>query len=131
MLRFIADTLQYTSWLLIGIAVSAIIINGFAVKGTRRKYVSKTILLATLVLLWLTGVASYLIQMYIDSQNPAARPVNTVLAAILTVIYTRLIYNIFNEDDDDWFSDQRKKLKFWIKKLRSAPGHKLAPMPTH
>lgn len=131
MLHFIADALRCASWLLIGIALFTTIINRFAVKGTRRRYVSKTVLLATLVVLWLMGVASFLIQMYIDSQNPLARPAYTISAAVLTVIYTRLIYMIFNEDDDDWFNDQRKKLKRWIKKLCSAPRRKLASMPTH
>lgn len=89
-----------------------------AVKGTRIRYLAKTyeILLMGLFLplnLILTCALIY------EAETSFHKGFEALIGIVFFALYGRWLAMLINDGDDDWFNDQRKKLKRWIRNMRT------------
>lgn len=131
MLVFFNDALSVLAFGFPTLSVFAYFLRRLVVKGAQQKYILKTCEIAFIVATIITCICSSAIEILL-STSPFERGFLCAGGVLLSAIWLRALLRILkDDDDDDWFSDQWKKAKRWLKGRRFAPRRSLAPTPSH
>jgi hypothetical protein len=131
MLVFIKDSLSVLAFGFPALSIAALLLRRRVVRGARLKYILKTCDIAFIIATIITNICFSAIEILL-STSPSERAFSCVGGLLLSAIWLWALLRMLKEDDgDDWFNDQWKKAKRWLKSLRAAPRHSLAPTPAH
>lgn len=107
-------------WAIVIPLLYLLLVQPRAVKGTRARYIQKTSVIILLILAMVTNTIRNVAYVYADPTNIGTRLSSAFSIAWTVVLFGLYIRKLLQEDDDDWFNDRWKKLKRWVRNVRSA-----------
>jgi hypothetical protein len=118
MLEILSIALNLSTWIVIFGMFVCIIKHRMAVKGTRVRYLAKTFLICLIIMYMVLQFVYALVQIQL-ADDLYTKGWHAAICAFVLAYYTWFLHHLLNEDDDDWFNDRWKKLKRWVKNVRS------------
>jgi hypothetical protein len=103
----------------------ALIMRRLVIKRTRIRYQLKTWEIILYVALIITDLCYFGIEFYF-AKDPVDKGFYCFGGIFLTLCWLHALHRTLNDDDDDWFNDQWKKLKQWLKDLRTISRRRVA-----
>jgi hypothetical protein len=95
------------------------ILKDRTVKGTHIMYLMKTTLII-LISLYLVFELLYSCILIYSEEDALQKGWQILLCTTICTLYGRALHRLLNDDDDDWFNDEWKKLKRWSKNFRAS-----------
>jgi hypothetical protein len=106
-----------------------LIMRRIVVKRTPTRYLLKTWEIILYVAVIVTDLCYFGIEFYF-SRDPLDKGFYCFAGIFLTLCWLHALYRTLHDDDDDWFSDQWKKLKKRFNDWRTASRRRAIPAST-
>jgi hypothetical protein len=118
MLVHIKDALFILAFGFPALAFASLFMRIMSVNRTRLRYVLKTCQISFICATILNNVFFFGLSAYL-AVDPLDKSLSCIAAVVMTIFWLRELHDVIHDSDDDWFNDQWKKSKRWVKNLRA------------